>query len=144
MTITEKLSHLKDINLGTLFDDALKENEDEICDMNRSQMYEEGIVDVNNPGTKEHYALSTIRAKKKAPFPKTDFITLKWKGDFYESLKLIIFKDKFIISSKNNIWGSFLEPNSRFGSALGMTKKSKGELREIMRDELIRKIRGKL
>ena len=143
MTLTEKLSHLTAINLETLFDEVLKENEDEICNMNKSQMYEEGVMNVKIGG-QEHYSPATIKAKKRAPFSKTEFVTLKWMGDFYKSLKLIIFKDKFIIASDNRIWGNFLEPNSRFGSALGMTNESKAELREIARDEMIKKLRSKL
>jgi hypothetical protein len=140
MTITEKLSRLRAINLEALFDDSLKDNEDEICEANRSQMYDEGVMDVTN-GRKEKYAASTIKAKRRAPFPKTDFVTLRWTGDFYRTLKLIIFKDKFVIASDNKIWGNYLETQERFGKALGLTEKSKGEIREIMRDSLIRKIR---
>lgn len=144
MLLTEKLSRLRDINIRTLFDEVLKENEEAILDMNRSQMYDKGVMDVNKPEQREKYSPATARAKKKAPFPKTDFITLKWMGKFHEALKLIIFKDTFVISSDNRIWANFLEPQARFGSALGMTEKSKSELRELSRDELIKKIRDKL
>jgi len=140
MTITDKLSHLKAINIRTLLDGILKENEDYICDLNRDQMYEEGVMNVKT-GQKEQYAASTRKAKKRAPFPKTDFITLKWKGDFHEALKLIIFKDFFVVQSANRIWGNFLEPQTRFGSALGLTKDSKSELRDLVRDEMIKKLR---
>jgi len=143
MTITDKLSHLRAINLRTLFDQVLRDNEDYICELNREQMYEEGVMNVKTK-QKEQYAESTKRAKRRAPFNKTDFITLRWVGDFYESLKLIIFKDYFIIQSPNKVWGNFLEPQNRFGSALGLTKESKSELRELVRDELIKKIRSGL
>ena len=143
MTITEKLSHLAAINLRTLFDAILKENENYICELNRDQMYEEGVMNVNT-GQREKYAASTIRAKKRAAFPKTDFITLKWTGDFHGGLKILIFKDTFVVQSKNRIWGNYLEPQERFGHALGLTKTSKSELRDLMRDELIKKIKGEL
>lgn len=141
MTITEKLSRLRDISIGKLFDEVLDENEESILDMNRSQMYDEGIMNVKTQ-QKEKYALSTVRAKKRAPFNKTEHITLKWMGNFHRQLKLIIFKDKFLIASDNKIWGNYLEPQTRFGSALGMTEKSKGELREIARDEMIKKLKN--
>ena len=67
MTITEKLSRLRDISIGKLFDEVLEENEESILDMNRSQMYDEGIMNVKTE-QKEKYALSTVRAKKRAPF----------------------------------------------------------------------------
>jgi hypothetical protein len=142
MTLTEKLSHLQAINFGALFDEVLKENEDEICNLNRDQMYEEGTMDVTKPGQVEHYSPATIRAKKKAPFNKTEFITLKWMGDFYKTLKIVIFKEWFVITSDSRIWANFLETQNRFSKALGMTEKSKGELREIMKEELIRKLRN--
>src|SRR5512133_737819 len=140
MTIADKLSRLQAINIGKLFDDILKENEDEICDLTRDQMYEKGIVNVNKPNERLQYAESTKKAKRKAPFNKTSFITLKWKGDFHKDLKLIIFKDKFVIASDNKIWGNYLETQTRFQSALGLTEKSKSEVREVMRDEMIKGI----
>lgn len=143
MTITEKLSHLSAINIRTLFDNVLKENEDTICDLNRDQMYEEGVMNVKTR-QKEQYAASTKKAKRKAPFPKTEFITLKWMGNFHNDLGIIIFKDTFVIQSKNKIWGNYLEPQARFTSALGLTKQSKSELRDLVKDELIKKIRGGL
>jgi len=142
MTITEKLSHLRAINIGTLFDRILKSNEEAILDMNRSQMYDDGVMNVKNPSVKEKYAKSTIQAKRKAPYNKTEFITLKWMGNFHESLKLIIFKDKFVIASDNKVWANYLETQNRFGSALGMTEESKDALREITRDEMIKRIRN--
>jgi hypothetical protein len=143
MTVTDKLSHLRAINLRTLFDTVLRENETTICDLNRDQMYEEGVMNVKT-GEKEQYAASTKRAKRKAPFPKTEFITLKWMGTFHESLKLMIYKDTFVVQSPNKIWGNYLEPQARFGSALGLTKQSKSDLRDLVRDELITKIKSGL
>ena len=144
MTIKEKLSHLEAINIEKLFDDILRENESIICDMNRKQLYDDGSVDVNNPGKKEKYSPLTALAKRTAPYNKTDFITLKWKGDFHDSLKITIFKDKFIIHSKNLVWANYLEPQSRFGSALGLTKKSKSGLRDLAKKEMIKKIHNAL
>ena len=142
MTITDKLSRLKALNIRTLFDEVLRENEETILDMNRNQMYDEGVLDVTVPGYKDHYSPATKRNKRSAPFPKTEFITLKWTGDFHKELKLLIFKDTFVIDSLNKTWQNFLSQNHRFMNALGLTKKSKSELREIARDELIKKIRN--
>jgi hypothetical protein len=143
MTITDKLSHLRAINLRTLFDIVLRENENYICELNRDQMYEEGVMNVKT-GKQEQYAESTKKAKRKAPFPKIDFVTLKWFGNFHRELRLLIFKDTFVIQSDNRIWGNYLEPNPRFTSALGLVKESKSDLRELTRDELIKKIKSGL
>ena len=144
MTITEKLSHLTAITILILFDEVLKENEDMILDMNRDQMYEDGTVNVEVPNGREQYAPSTIKAKRKAPFPKTDFITLKWFGTFYSEMKLIIFRDYFVIQSDNSVWANFLEPQNRFGKALGLTERSKDTLRELSLGEMIKKIKDEL
>ena len=143
MTITDKLSRLTAINLGTLLDTVLRDNEDYICDLTRNQMYEDGVMNVRT-GKHERYAESTKRAKRRAPFNKTEFVTLKWFGEFHESLKILIFKDYFVINSANKTWGNYLEPNPRFENALGLTKESKSELRELVRDELIKKLRREL
>ena len=123
-----------------LFDNILKENEPEICDFNREQMYEEGIMNVKTL-KKEKYSPATIRAKRNAPFNKTEHITLKWMGKFHESLKLLIFRDKFIITSSNEVWGNYLEQQDRFARSLGLTEKNKSELREMVKDALIIKIK---
>ena len=143
MTLTDKLSHLRAINIRTLFDDILRENEKDIVDFNRDQMYEEGIMNVKTK-KKERYSPATIRAKKKAPFNKTEFITLKWMGKFHDSLRLLIFKDYFVVSSDNTIWANYIETQERFGKALGLTKESQESLKEIVRDEMIKKIRNVL
>jgi hypothetical protein len=65
-------------------------------------------------------------------------------GDFYKEMKLIIFKDTFLVTSDNRIWANYLETNPRFSNALGLTKENKSELREISRDELIRKLKNEL
>lgn len=141
--IKDKLSRLKAINIDQLFDDILRENTEAIIDMNQSQMYDEGVMNVNT-GKKEQYSPATIRAKRNAPYNKTEHITLKWKGDFYKGMKLVIFKDKFVIVSDNLIWANYLEPQTRFGSALGLTEKSKERLRNIVKTEMGKKLRIKI
>ena len=88
---------------------------------------------------KEKYAASTVRQKKKkARYKRTDFITLKWMGDFYKSLKVLHFRDYFTISSDSTIWARYLEPQERFEKALGLTEDNKGILSNRIRDKLIR------
>lgn len=112
-----------------------------IKELNREQMYEQGAMNVDNP-QKLKYAESTIRQKKmKAKYKKTDFITLRWMGDFYNSLKVLFFSDSFTISSDSLIWANYLEPQSRFEKALGLTEKSKGILQERLKDKMIRWVR---
>jgi hypothetical protein len=141
VTITEKLKKLELLDINRIFDEALKEIEKFILELNREQLYEAGIIDVKEPGKREHYAKGTIRQKiKKAKFKKTEFVTLRWEGDFYDSFELIIFKEKFVIQAKDLKWGNWLEPNPRFGNALGLTEESKNRLR----DEILPIIKQKI
>ena len=104
MTIGEKILRLKAINLNKLLDDSIRSKEKDILDLNREQMFEDGIMNVKTEKT-ERYSPATIRAKRKAPFSRTDHITLKWTGNLHKGLKLLIFAKKIVSSSKNIIWG---------------------------------------
>uniref|UniRef100_A0A6M3M5E1 Uncharacterized protein n=1 Tax=viral metagenome TaxID=1070528 RepID=A0A6M3M5E1_9ZZZZ len=143
MVITDKLKRIETLNINRIIDEALKEVENFILDLNREQLYEKGEIDVTRPGLKEHYAEGTIRQKrKKAKFKKTEFVTLRWEGDFYDSFQLIIFKEKFIIQAKDLKWSNWLEPNPRFGKALGLTEESKELLINKIRPIIIQRIRN--
>ena len=142
MTIQEKISALRAINLEILFDQTIRDNEKDILDLNREQMYEEGTMDITKPGKIERYSPLTIKAKKRAPFNRTDHITLKWMGAFHASLKILIFKAKLVISSDNSIWDKYLEPQGRFSNALGLTEENKGKLRDIVERDITRKLRN--
>lgn len=116
--------------------------EEFIKDLNRDQMYEEGVMDVDRP-KKLDYADSTIRQKKRtAKYKKTDFITLRWMGDFYKSLKVLVFEKYFTVNSDSTIWARFLEPQQRFSHALGLTEKSKEKLNIRVKDRLIEWLRN--
>lgn len=113
-------------------------NKELILDLNREQM-REGMIDLDSEKKRFRYAQSTIRQKrKKAKFKDLKHITLRWDGDFHESLKLLIFKDKMVISSTDPKH-PYLE--GRFGNALGLSDKSMSKLRDKIRDDLIRALR---
>jgi hypothetical protein len=141
VTIQEKISRLKAIRIDQLFDQMLKDKEKDILDMNRDQMYEDGVMDVNVPNFQQEYAASTKVAKRRAAYPKTDFVTLKWTGDFHSQLKLYIFKEYFVINSLNEIWGKYLSKNQRFINALGLTEDNKSRLRDMTQQEIVKRIR---
>lgn len=116
----------------------LKKEDEYIKDLNRDQMWEKGVMDIDNPGKKEKYAPSTVQQKKrKARYNKTSFITLRWMGEFYKSLRVLFFEKYFIVSSDSTIWARFLEPQQRFEKALGLTADSKEELQKRLRDKII-------
>ena len=145
MRIGAKIKRLQSVDLHQIVNDSAKENEKEIVEMNQDQMYKQGTLDVNKPGKKEKYAPGTVRQKKKkATFKKTDFITLRWFGDFYEAMKLIFFSDRFVIVSDDLKWANWLEPQDRFENALGLTGKSMTLLKKIIRPGIINKLKKAL
>ena len=86
----------------------------------------------------------TGRAKRRAKYKRTDHITLKWEGRFHKSLKILIFADKLVIASKNVIWSKYLETQSRFENALGLTEDNIKKARDIIRPEFIKLFRNEL
>lgn len=143
MTVKEKIRQLQAISVDAITDAAIIENKDDILNANRDQMYERGQIDVQRPGYREKYAASTIKQKRKsARFPKTDFITLKWTGDFHDSLKLLLFKDKVVIQSDDLKWANWLE--TRFNNALGLTEESLKAIRDKVKLSFIKLLRYEL
>lgn len=128
-------------NFPRVLNRIIKDNEIEILALNRDQMWEDGIVDVNNPSSILHYAPSTIRQKKKrARYKRTDHITLKDQGDFHKKMKLKIEPDQFIITSTDSKWPKFSSGEwgqGRFENALGLTPKSLTELKKLIKSDLI-------
>jgi len=123
-------------NISGVLNGIIKDNEAEILALNRDQMWEEGITDVNNPEAILNYQPSTIKSKKKrAKFKRTDHITLKWKGDFHKGMKIKYEPDQFTIISTNLPYTGFM--SGRFGNALGLTENSLSELRELVKSDLI-------
>ena len=111
-----------------IFKKAVKENEKAILDLNREQMYEHGIVDVNKPTQSLQYSNLTkqfktgaVAGRKPAKYPRIDHITLKWDGTFHKSLKVKFLDNYFIIWSSDPTWVFDLELQTRFENALGLT-----------------------
>lgn len=148
MVIAEKIKQLQAIDVNKIVDDCLKDLTEFIVKLNQDQLYEKGDIDVNYPTLKEHYAPSTIKAKRRyANFKKTDFVTLRWTGDFYESFVVEIRDDDFLIRAMDPKW-KFLEESrnfgNRFSNALGLTKDSKNELRAKLLPLFVKKLRDEL
>lgn len=145
MVISEKVARLEKIDINKIVDDSLREIEKFILELNQKQLYEEGVIDVTKPSFRDHYSKGYIAQKKKnATFKKTEFVTLKYDGDFYNSFKLIILKDIIIIDATDKKWRDWLEPNERFENALGLTEKSKEELRNEILPVFLRHLRNEL
>ena len=142
MNIGAKIKRLQSVDLHQIVNDAAMKAEQQIIMLNQDQMYNEGVLDVEKPNRKEKYAASTIRQKKrKAKYKKTEFITLRWFGDFYDAMKIIFFKDRFVLASDDLKWANWLEPQDRFGHALGLTDKSRSILKTILKPGIITRLK---
>ena len=142
MNISAKIKRLQAVDLNRIVNDSAQQKQDQIIKMNQDQMFKQGTMDVDKPGKRLKYAAGTIKQKKrKATFKKTEFITLRWFGDFYDAMKIIFFKDRFVMQSDDLKWANWLEPQDRFSKALGLTDKSMNLLRRILKPEIIRKLK---
>jgi len=142
MVISEKLAQLQSIDFNKILNESLKEIEDFIIELNKEQLYEKGQINVNEPQKREKYSAAYKRFKeRKATFKKTDFVTLRFDGDVYDSFKLIILEKEIIINATDLKWANWLEKNERFGNALGLTEESKTKLRSELLPVIIEKIK---
>ncbi len=142
MNISAKIKRLQAVDLNRIVNESAFEKENQIIKLNQDQMFKRGVMDIDKPNKKLKYAKGTIRRKKlTATFKETDFITLRWFGFFYDAMKLLFFKDKFVIQSDDLKWANWLEPQDRFEKALGLTDKSMNLLRKILKPEIIRKLK---
>lgn len=142
MDIDSKIKSLESVDIGQIINQAALQKEKQILQLNQDQMYEQGIMNVHKPAQRLDYAPSTIRQKKKkATFKRTDHITLRWFGDFYDRMKLIFFRNRFEIVSKDLKWANWLEPQKRFENALGLTDKSMHQLRILLKPIIIKQLK---
>ena len=142
MKISDKIKQLEAIDINSIVDESLRENSKDIIALNQEQLYERGEIDVKNPSVRETYAPGTIaQKKKKAKFPKTEFITLRWMGDLYNKMKLIIFRDYFVVTTDDLKWANWLEPNKRFSNAMGLTDGSVKKVRDMVLPSVLKRIK---
>ena len=146
MDLDTRLKHFRKFNnMNLVLNQILKGIEKDVLNLNRDQMYEDGIMDISNPSSILHYAPSTIKNKKgRATYHRVDHITLKWEGDFHKTLKIKYEKDSILIYSKDRKWTAYLQPQSRFENALGLTDESLSLLRDWIKEELIKRFRDEL
>lgn len=144
MNIKSRIKKLRKFSdMEALLNQILKGLEKDILNLNRDQMYEDGVMDIKNPQAILHYAPSTIRNKRgRAKFKRVDHITLKWEGDFHKTLKIKYNKDSMLIYSEDMKWKAYLQPQSRFENALGLTNESLSLLREWITTGLIKRFRN--
>ena len=133
------IDNVKNLNQTKIYNSIIRENETFILNLNREQMYEYGIMDVDNEASQLEYKAFTKQAKTgqiqgipKAKFPRIDHITLKWDGQFHDSLKMFVNDELFLIYSNNVIWQVDLKTQKRFANALGLTESSINKLIDLV------------
>ena len=140
-SLNKKLARVRKYkNFHSVLNGIIKDNELEILALNRDQMYEEGIVDVNTNQSYDYKPAVARQKKKRARYKRTDHITLKWSGSFHDKMMIKIEPEQFIITSKDDKWGKFSSGEwgqGRFENALGLTAESKVELRKLVKSDLI-------
>ena len=58
-----------------------------------------------------------------------------------KKMKMVIFRDYFVITTDDLKWANWLEPNKRFGNALGLTDSSIEKVRDIVLPGILKRIR---
>ena len=138
--IIELIAKWKQFDINKAVGECVKEQEQAIIEINQDQMYKQGVMNVETL-QKERYSPAYIKVKKrKATFKETAHVTLRFFGEFYDSMKILVFKNKFVISATDLKWSRWLEPNDRFGSALGLTDEGKSKMRYVLKPAIIDKV----
>ncbi|MDB5280889.1 MAG: hypothetical protein JWR61_5844 [Ferruginibacter sp.] len=108
-----------------------KKVQKKILDLNRiDQLFDRGVDSKGD--ALPPYAKSTI-AKKKAAGQEYTHMTLKDKGDFYESFKIVMVDGGFVIEADAEKDGTDL--TKRYGKEiLGLSEDSMGKLIEIIKE----------
>jgi hypothetical protein len=119
----------------------------DIANLNKEQMYEDGILDTDT-GTVFDYAPATVfykqnEAGKLGRDTRSDHITLKDTGEFYDSISVKSEKERFVIKGDMIKDGNDLE--EQFPKALGLTDENKAALQglilPILRETVLQEIR---
>ena len=154
MTLSEKILTLDNLDIWKVINECLAELAEQIVLMNQDQMYEQGIMDVNNPSATQDYTKPYAKRKQKtARYNKTDFVTLKSDGDYYAGMELEIYppESEFLFGIISSDWKkNFIKSNKRwtppdrFANALGLTKENIGLLAGMIRPLATNKIKAQL
>lgn len=130
-------------NLDDTIVGVISEHEDELIDLNTSQL-EEGI-DVDGLSIEPEYAFDDYADLKKAMGSKAPKGTpnLKLEGDFYKGYRIENIQPKYTEIESTDEKAGDLE--RKYGSGIyGLTEKNKGVFSEIMTEPLKEEIHGQL
>lgn len=98
--LDEHIKYYKSFNINELVNFAVKKVEGKISLYNKEQLYDKGIKNDNTPVIPEYTPL-TIKLKK-AKGQRTDHVTLKDTGAFYNSIFVVYSPNSFKLYARNN------------------------------------------
>lgn len=132
-TVEDLIVKLK--NLPTFVDlvgdNSIAENEDTIIDLNKAQMIVLGIdADGDQLGEYTPYS-SQIR---EAAGLQTEFIDLRFTGDFQDSIELNLTPNGYEIDATDEKWTDKIEP--RFPDALGLIDDNEDRVTNIITSKI--------
>ena len=130
------LKQLDRLSIDKIVIEAAKEKEVEIIAMNTEQLYS-GIDGEGNRIT-PLYAQSTIKAKRRKNQP-TDRVTLKDKGDFYDSFEVIYREQEIELIARDEKRVYLFR---RYGEqVVGLTEENINKLSELLAESIKEKLK---
>ena len=120
--------------------DVAKDKEDLIITLNQNQLYYLG-QDATGKAVNPKYAVRTVQYKVRVGQP-ADRVTLKDKGDFYQSMFVFFENDRFYIQADDEKVPLLVK---KYGNdILGLDKDSLDTLTAVLRAALIEAIKKRL
>lgn len=108
-------------------DIAIEENESDIVALNIAQMV---VLGVDNEGVQlGEYAPMSVQIREEEEL-QTDYIDLRFTGDFQESIELNATAEGFEIDATDSKWKNHIE--RRFPDALGLTDENEDRLTDVI------------
>ena len=130
-TVKDMLDRLRAFNKTKALGEAMTDNEQQVLDINREQLYDKGIGKDGNPLP----AYTPQYAKRK---PSRGVVDLYRTGKLHEAMKLEIQGEQYDISSQVNYSPYVLQ---RRPTSYGLTEEGKQTAWYVVRDDFIGKLK---
>lgn len=131
-------NNMKQLNPNRLMRDVIDDSQlkAQIIDLNQSQMYDKGI-DAKGETLGDYSQISVTKYGK-----RPGHIQLKDTGEFYDSMKVGVEEDKFVITGDTD--KGDIDLANVYPDALGLTEDSKSEIIPEIAERLTDKIKTEI
>lgn len=137
--LLERVTWLKD-NINKMLNDVLLQLVKEILELNKSQLYDKGVITTGVRIDSFHpYTALTISLKKQKG-QKVSNVTLKDTGDFYSNFFVNFKPESFTIGSDDPKTGKLTSEDKKIGfgkQIFGLTDESIDFLRKLVYEKLM-------